>query len=470
MKDSPITSAGILLGVLVVLSIRPVAKVDRALNLAFAPVRLVAELAAPLGWARGARYRRENAAFAASQELDEAAGVAVMLELEQNAMPFRASLREGRVFVTGLAGTRVRDKKDSVYLGLRDLTGIQVGYPVVYGDRFVGRVAKIESKKARVIVDLVTGSEFFVGATVRGEEGELEGRAGRRLDLIVGGVDSDRGGPDYLAVHNPSVREFRPGLVEVREPNLFAESAAHLADGYLLGRLTRLLGQDGPWSIEPLLNFESGLFHLVVVLPDSTLREAEVAPLGSLRDGNWRQARLLSRGDPEPGLSGVVIGLGELQGLEQGAAVIAGARLLGRVDTGRAASPLTSRVELLAEPGLMINAVARIDEGDHEGESRVLGRLISLGARDNGIAFQWKAAVRLDGKRSDTEIQDEKGLQATLFTGMGLEGVPGGLYIGRATLPLATGIHEILLTDSTHGGMPSRLFVRVAPEQREVAK
>jgi cell shape-determining protein MreC len=459
-----------------VLSIRPVPAVDHALNLAFAPIRVVADLAAPLGWIRAERCAKANAVIAASQEQDEAEGLAVMQELEFDAMPFRSSLREGRTFVAGRVGTRVRGKKDSVYLAIDDLSGIEVGYPVVHGDTYVGRIGAIDSDSSRVIVELVTGANFFVGATVRGANGSLDGADGRRLDLIVGGLDNENKGPDYLAVHNPSVREFRPGLVEVREPDLFAETSTHLADGYLLGRLTQLLGKDGPWSIEPLRNFESGLFHLVIVLPETASRAGVEGKPSPLRDGNWRQAKLLSHGDPEAGRSGMVIGLGETHRVRPGAAVIAGARLLGRVSPTRAGSPWTSRVDLLSEPGFAVNAVARIDEGEHGGEARVLGRLVSLGRREGGIAFQWRAAVRLDGKSSDGADPSEQGVWGTVFTGTGLDDVPGGLYIGRSLLPLSTGYHEILLTESSlrgeaaTGTLPSRIFARVAASATEVSK
>jgi hypothetical protein len=477
LKASPITTAAILLAVLIALSIRPIGTADRALNIAFSPSRLVATLTAPLAWIRSSHHAEVNAALQATQEEDESKGLAILDELMIEAMPFQSALRRGRSFVPGQVSFRDKGSKDSLYLAVDDVTGIEIGYPVVHGDAYVGRVGKVEPRKSRLRVDLVTGSDFFVGATVVDFD-QMKARNGvgqSTLDLIVGGLDRNLGGPGYLAVHNPSVREFRSGLVVVKEPDLFADASTYLADGYLLGSLTRLLGDEGPWSVEPLRNFDSGLFHLVVVLPEATVRKASIAAPTALRDGNWQQVKLLSRGEPEAGRSGIVIGAGSLHGVSPGAAVIASARLLGRVDTRRAGGPLTARVHLLDEPGLRVHAVAQIDEGEHRGEVHVLGELISLGpipGAEPGIAFQWDASIRLDGRlnvvpdETKDETKDETEdkstwLAATLYTGTGLVGLPGGLYLGRARLPLSVATHRIVLTDSTQGQEPSRLFVRV---------
>ena len=90
------------------------------------------------------------------------------------------------------------------------------------------------------------------------------------------------------------------------------------------------------------------------------------------------------------------------------------------------------------------------------------------------MTFLWQASVRLDGKLEFGD-KDEDGaaeesvesVLADLFTGTESTGVPGGLYLGRARLPLAKGKHQIELTDSTFGATPSTLFVRTTHKAAE---
>ena len=437
---------------------------DRALNLAVSPARVVAVLASPLGWLRASHYKQRNELLQAEQQADEDLGLSIGTELLAEAMPFSMELLEGRQFVPGRVSGRVKNRMDLLYLEVGDLTGIEPGFPVVHGEAYVGRVATLDWERGTLLVELVTGADFFVGATVVPFAGGEGGFRSEQLDLIVGGLDRVKGKLEHLAVHNPSERRFRPGMVRVKEPNLFDDNAIGLADGFLLGSLTALKGEGGPWSVEPLRNFDSGLFHLVVVLPDSVQREAHEVNPSSLRDGKWLGAKLLSHGDPEAGRTGFVLGKGSLHGVEPGAAVISASRLVGKVDTLRPPSLLSSRVMGIAEPGLTIKAVGRIDQGERRGESKVLGRLVSLGARGEGaVAFEWYTSVRLDGllNLDDAGKKENEGeVHAVLYTGTGIAGIPAGLYLGRAWLPLGSGTHEILVTDSTAGDQPSRLFVR----------
>lgn len=465
MKASPNTTAGILLGFLVVASIRPISQVDRALNLAVSPARVVAILASPLGWLRASSYSERNDRLQAEQQPDEELGLSIGAELLAEAMPVSRALLEGRQFVAGRVSGRDRNRKDLLFLEVDDLTGIEPGFPVVHGEAFVGRVVALDWENSTLDVDLVTGADFFVGATVVPHAGSPQGFGSRQLDLIVGGLDRVKGKLEHLAVHNPSERRFRPGMVRVKEPNLFEDNASGLADGFLLGSLTALQGEGGPWSVEPLRNFESGLFHLVVVLPDQVDREPREATPSSLRDGKWLGAKLLSHGDPEAGRTGFVIGKGSLHGVKSGAAVISASRLVGQVDSLRPPSLMSSRVMGIAEPGLTIKAVGRIDEGERRGESKVLGELVSLGARGAGtVAFGWRTSVRMDGLLNldeAGELRHAGKVHAVLYTGTGIAGIPAGLYLGQAWLPLSADYHEILVTDTTAGEQPSRLFVRV---------
>ena len=438
---------------------------DRALNFLVSPARVVAILASPLGWLRASAYQERNERLQAEQQADEDLGLSIGAELLAEAMPISKALLEGRQFIPGRVSGRVWKRQDLLYLEVDDLTGIEPGFPVVHGAAYVGRVASLDWERDTLLVELVTGADFFVGATVVPFVGEETGFRSAPLDLIVGGLDRVKGKLEHLAVHNPSERRFRPGMVHVKEPNLFEDNATGLADGFLLGSLTALQGEDGPWSVEPLRNFDSGLFHLVVVLPEDIQREAlEVSP-SSLRDGKWLGASLLSHGDPEAGRTGFVLGKGSLHGVKPGAAVISASRLVGKVDTLRPPSLLSSRIMGIAEPGMTIKAVGRIDAGERRGESKVLGKLVSLGARGEGVvAFEWYTSVRLDGLLNLDETGEERNkgeVHAVLYTGTGIAGIPAGLYLGQAWLPLGSGTHEILVTDSTAGSQPSRLFVRV---------
>ena len=426
---------------------------------------MVAVLASPLGWLRAGSYGERNDLLQAEQQADEELGLSIGAELLTEAMPVSRVLLEGRQFVAGRVSGRAWNRKDLLYLEVDDLTGIEPGFPVVHGEAFVGRVAELDWENSSLHVELVTGANFFVGATVVPDASNPQGKGARPLDLIVGGLDRVKGKLEHLAVHNPSERRFRPGMVRVKEPNLFEESAFGLADGFLLGSLTALQGEGGPWSVEPLRNFDSGLFHLVVVLPEDIERRSVEVPPSSLRDGKWLGAKLLSHGDPETGRTGFVIGKGSLHGVKPGAAVISASRLVGQVDLLRPPSLLSSRVLGIAEPGLTIKAVGRIDQGERRGESKVLGELVSLGARGEGaVAFEWYTSVRLDGLLNLDEAGEAKHkgkVHGVLYTGTGIAGIPAGLYLGQAWLPLGSGTHEILVTNSTAGEQPSRLFVRV---------
>ena len=90
------------------------------------------------------------------------------------------------------------------------------------------------------------------------------------LQLVVGGVTPGEGAAYGLAVHNPSRREPSAGDVWVDESLSAASGAARLAGGFELGRLVRRA--DGSSEVEPLLDYRSGLFQVVVVCPSGPPR------------------------------------------------------------------------------------------------------------------------------------------------------------------------------------------------------
>lgn len=451
MKTLRASFVPILMAVLVLLSLRPVGPAEAALEVVFGPTRVLAELAAPLRWARSSTFRANDAELAERLELEGDAGAALVFDLRAAAEPDSPGLRMGRRLVPA----EVFDDRKGDYLWAvldprTGLAGVRVGLPAVSGEAFIGRVAELDPENNRVRVELVTGRSFFVGGVL---EEPTVGVGGTRelLRMTVGGLDtSDK--QTRLAVHNPSERSPRPGMVRVLEPDLDDDPASHLADGYLLGEL--VAPETGPWSVEPVVDFKNGLFHLSLLLPADTERPRDPAPLSTLRDGGWLATRPLSVGDPSAGRRGLVISSGSLAGIEPGAALIATTRFVGRVEPGRTVPPLEARVRLLGEPGLELNVMARLDA---DGSARILGGFTGLGMRDGTPVFEWDSVLGLEGLELVSEVT------ATLYTGSGRTGVPGGLYLGRASLPVADGHHVVALADWSDGLEHDALWVRREP-------
>lgn len=432
---------------LVLVSLRPVRPVEQALDVIFAPTRWIAELAAPLRWVESARFAREDEALAKMRGEEGRAGADLALDLRSAAEPTEPALRLGRRLVPGLVSGRVKGKRDSIWLQLdprNGTIGIPLSAPVVLGEAFVGRVAQLDPDKSRCRVDLVTGRDFFVGAVHEGDPG---------LRMTLGGLHGNDG-EARLAVHNPSERRFRTGRVRVLEPQLLSRAVSHLADGYLLGRLRE--ESEGPWSVEPVVNFKSGLFQLVVLVPSDTERSQELDPIATLADGGWRATGPLSAGDGLHGRRTLWIKGGSLAGIEPGAALVATTRFVGRVDPAHSVPPLSARVRLLGDAGLELHVMARLDE---DFSARVLGRFVGLGMGPSGAPeFEWESPLGLG-----PEFQTGERVMATLYTGSGLEGLPEGLYLGRAELPTNDGKHTVQLTSWADGLAHKDLWVRTKP-------
>ena len=432
MKSLRVSSLPILMAILVLASLRPVAAIDRALDLVLAPTRLAAELSLPLRWLRRSAWKGADEALAARREVEGDAGADLVLDLRAAAEPADPDLRlRGRLVPVEV----IVRQGDEVWVAVdprTDLTGLRPGLPAVVGEVFLGRVAELDADHNRARVELVTGSSFFVGGIL--EEDEATGRS--PLRMTVGGLDPTSDGA-RLAVHNPSDRTPRPGQVRVLEPAFAGDVDAQLAEGFLLGELVTPGDADGPWSVRPPVGFESGLSHLSLVLPRGTERPRDPEPRSALRDGAWIATRPLSVGDPSPGRRGLVLSTGTLHGVEPGAAVLATTRLVGRVLPDRPVAPLSARVQLLGEPGLELNAMARLDV---DGSARILGGFHGLGMVDGRPAFEWRSTVGLGqvpGVAPGTEVA------ATLYTGAGLEGVPAGLLLGRAHLMVTERTDEV---------------------------
>jgi hypothetical protein len=208
-------------------------------------------------------------------------------------------------------------------------------------------------------------------------------------------------------------------------------------------------------GVRPGLDYEGGLFQVVVLVPPASGASQELLLAKDPFDArDWIGAACAPARDPSPWRDGRVLKAGRGAGVRAGAAVRAGARIVGRV---LAVHALTSDVGLLGDPGLELSALATV-----EGRSApfALGRLVSLGrGRGGAPRFLWQALVPL------TVETGEPGepARARLFTGSGMAGVPRGLYLGDARLPRGPGPHVIELRapdGAAPGALPGRLEVR----------
>ncbi len=440
----------VLWGGLLFLSLRPVAAVERALDVLLAPLGLVAQLGAPLGLlnARGVAAAERELARAAPGEAAE--GAETLARLAARALPRSPELVAGRHFLP--AEVIERPLQDECWVLVRRHVVLAPGAPVVCGDVYVGRVLEVRpGAETLARVQLVTAADFRVGAEVRGEE---------PVYLTVGGVRVPRRGSEprvvRLAAHQPSSNRVASGVVRVHELFADADDSGGLAEGFRLGELRRS-GEREPAWVEPELDYLSGLFQVAIVVPDAELDLLGARSAPALEDGQWLSARALGPGDPAPWRSTLKLPLGRAQGLIEGAAVTGvGARLVGRVIR---AGLSTSDVALLADPGLSLSAVARI-EG--VAEPTILGRLTALGRGPGGtVRMRW--TVRVPHELAPAEPEARATLGARLFTGSGDPGLPGGLLLGSAELPRVVRAgeeHEFLLDPGWDPAGRRTLFVR----------
>ncbi|MCB9916144.1 MAG: hypothetical protein H6828_13535 [Planctomycetes bacterium] len=432
------------------LSLRPVPAVERGLDVLFAPTRALAVLVAPLRWLRMPKvHAAERDLYARAEE--GRSGAVELLAAEQRAALPSPALRQGRRLVHGEVIRRSRGHLDRVEVRVADRTGLAAGMPVVTGDAYVGRVAALDREDAAlVLVELVTGSDFYVGAEVF-DDAARDALIGR--PVIVGGLAAEL--PDsehelHLAVHDPSRRGARAGRVVVRELEAYGEAYAHLADGFSLGRMETVPRKRAELTrIVPELDFKSGLFQVVVLAPDEDAGPGEEAlELDTFVAASWVRVQGLTRGDITPAREGRLLSGGLVAGVSEGSAVAFGAHLVGRVgEVGWTTADLRG----LGDPGLRLAALAQVD-GDPV--PRALGELVALGRdRDDGsLRFRWTARVELEGGGPER-------VGALLFTGSGEEGVPRGLVIGRAELPTTRGVHELRVVQDPEVRELDQLYV-----------
>ncbi|MEL6908270.1 MAG: rod shape-determining protein MreC, partial [Planctomycetota bacterium] len=274
--------------------------------------------------------------------------------------------------------------------------------------------------------------------------------------LVVGGVVP--GAPTvHLGTHVPESRSARRGAVRVSEPDVPGATGAlgadelRLCDGFLIGRLQELdiarrgaLGTDERGIVQEILgvappvDFLSGL-NQVLVLGRARPGDPPSVPLRAsvpAQAGVWRSASVLGVGDACPWRDTLRIGAGARSGVARGAAVVDGARLLGRVTRADAAGATVAR---LSDPGTEIVLLAS-HAAAPDAVPLVLGRLVARGAGGGGeLLLEWSPTpVELDRARAWAARLGHGGdfLDVRLFTGSGMRLVPRGLLVGRTRLPV----------------------------------
>lgn len=464
------------------LALRPVAPLERVLDLALLPGRVLASLAVPFG-ALAAREGPEAASRRALRdEADLEAHRALEARVRRAAWPDDGFLRPHIGAVQAEVIGHAADELDVLRLAVSEPERVQVGQPVVAGDAFVGLVSRIPGREppppaprglferlarrlglgARVaehaanivFVELVTAREARIGARIDlSEDGEP-------CRLVVGGLAPLPGAP-FLAVHNPE-RSTARGIVRVHEPGSLSNVASVLADSFRIGELRTqpapIEGADFTrdlLGVRPFLDYEAGL-HQVLVLTSDGVQVLEPGRSRTvLSDGNWLPARFFLRCEPSPWREGRKLDRGRRHGIEAGAAVVSGARLVGRVAR---AGLVISDVVLPGDVGFTFSALAELG-GDAEAPPLVLGRLVSLGREPGGaVRFAWRPQRSLGGD----DAADGPLVEVTLWTGSGEPGVPRGLLVGTALLPLGPGPHLVLVEQCEGARDPRGLAVRTA--------
>jgi hypothetical protein len=445
------------------LSLQPSEKFERWIDVALIPARVLAELASPLRWTRARSVAAAQSTLAQLAEADYEARRTLADAERAAVVPSRADASEGRKFVHAVVVGR-RDKHADQLVIEPDnssCAGLAIGMPVAVGDVFVGRIAELDAHDpSRAYVSLVTAKNFTLGARIDPPSASgdaIDDDLETSVHAVAGGVIESHGAL-YLALHNPSARVPIHARVRVDESLSALDPYAKEAQGFELGRTVAL--ERDQIGIQPLVDYRAGLFELVVVAPSTIERAPDQRSDDLLYDDAWRTTRALSSGEPSRARAGLKIASGSWNDAREGAAVVAGARLVGTIAR---AAPLWSDVRTLGDPGLRVPVIARV-----EGRAApiALGTFVALGRASDGddraLAFEWNSAVPLDVPG------DSPTVRAALFTGSGDPNLPRGLVIGDAELPRALGVHRIAVHQEVPVGELATLWIYRAP--REVAK
>ena len=429
------------------LSLRPDARVEGWLDVALAPTRVVAELSAPLRWLNARSVAAAEERLAERADADYAQRRALYASERAAALPTDPALSFARRFVhVEVVGRRpghfdqleVRVDGDSC-------RGLARGMPVCHGNVYVGRLVELDvPRPGRAWVELVTARDFAVGARIDADATHPEVRC------VVGGladVSRENEGRLYLAVSTPSARTLGAASARVDESLSPLARFAQEAHGFLLGQPQP--DGEGEWVLRPFVDFRSGLFELVVAAPADIDRAVDVPLSDELFDGRWSEARVTSSGEPSAGREGFELALGAWQGVQPGAALVNGARLVGRVVH---AGALDCDAQGLGDRGFAIPVLARVDEMR---APLVLGEFVSLGREREQLVFHWDAPLGITAPAGVERVR------ASLFTGSGAALVPRGLLVGEAWLPTGPGPHRVRVEVEPGLELQGRVWVRM---------
>lgn len=438
------------------LAFLPEARLARGLDLLLAPTRILGELASPIGmFARREARAAERALFDAA-----AAEHQKSRELAQDerlfALPDEERLIRGRRFLHAQVRHRPRGTPDRLECELEDIAGpeLVVDLPVVFANSYLGRVARVDADRRRIVVALATERGFRVGASLARVDPQDPPTA-----MVVGGVESSRSRLPPLAVHNPERPELDPGEVRVDESLNPKAPFRALSEGFVLGRL-EFVGPGRP-AVLPEVDFAEGLFRVVVVLPPEAAEPVPAPDVDVFADTHWRPVRAFSACEPALWREGIKIDLPRGSGAREGAAVVAGARIVGRLAR---AGALESDVALLGDVGLALPAIASVDGMV---APLGLGRLVSLGRESRGgaLLLRWTPAQPLEPG------PDGKALRAArVFSGAGELGVPRGLFVGETELPCGPGPHVLRIQQGFDPRLLHQLWVWRGIEREELER
>ncbi|MEZ6004997.1 MAG: hypothetical protein R3F33_12515 [Planctomycetota bacterium] len=422
---------------LTALALFPVAPLEAALDRFLVSSRALLAVAKPL-WGMG----RVHAADDELQSLwRHEAEESVSLEkwVRDQAAPQSVPL-PGGITVHGEAVGRVAGKADRLMVRVEQTGLVRAGMPVTTGDHYLGLVREVWPRRGPegpfedVTVELITSSQARVQAVVFAQEDWQ-----RDSTFVVGGLLDPEDfqlteGREVLAVHHPSSHAVERGRVFVNESRGGARDLAWLVNGFQVGELTRAPEPDERtrfdlFGVVPGVDFESGLFQ--VLIHTGLPPEAQLEPVDEQgQRGRWLAVRRVPMIDAAPWREGFPLLAGSHDGLQNGAAIVSGVRLLGRV---RRVTPYSADVVRPGDVGFSVPALALWLTTDAGEPTFVLGRLRSLGRDASGrLRLLWPAILPAP---SDTPQR------ARLYTGSGDPGVPRGLCLGEAEIPPGPGPH-----------------------------
>lgn len=403
--------------VLIALSVHPVASVETAIDGAFAPSRILAELARPLAWFSRGQVSASEADASAAFASECARSRDLLFASQAAALPVDPTLRSGRAAVACHVIGRHAKNQDRLHLRYAIDAGVVPGSPITSGDAYVGRVIEIDPvRPGECTAELVTAKDFRVSAQVVAGD--------KTASFVVGGLlgKAQKHERDlHLAVQFPSDRSIQSGTARVFERAGSRE--AQLADGFLLGELgyvdvrgTRLLGLRAP------LDFPFGLAHLAILVAPERGTAGPVLPIDPFEQTSWIDTRVILAGDPSALRDTRRLALTTASKISPGAALAVGARFVGRIDR---IGPLESHARLLADPGLGFSALAKI-----EGQAApiALGRIVSVGPiGSDEVGFECSAVIPL-ARTGGVAVKIE------LWTAAAEPDLPPGLLVGEAVL------------------------------------